>query len=186
MRRFPTLIGCAAVLALALPSPVFAGAPAPAPAAHPAKTNPAKLRFARCEGRQTDGTGCFDVYLGDIGGNGLRFNFSRTYCSMITAPAQGGSWRYGLGLKISRKGRFDQIFTYKSYLPGYEDDPIAYELKLRVRGNVTSRRLKFRLTSLAVRFSDSFADCRSIKIDETHVLKRATFDRPGGGTTVGT
>lgn len=186
MRRSPSLIGCAAVLALALPSPASAGAPAPAPAAHTAKTNPAKLRFARCDGRQTDGTGCFDVYLGDMGGNGLQFNFSRTYCEMITAPKQGGSWRYLLGLKINRKGRFDQILNYRSYQDGYENDPNAYELKLRVKGNVTSRRLKFRVTSLAVRFSDSFADCRTIKIDETHVLKRATFYRPGGGNTVGT
>jgi len=171
MNRIVGIVGLLSALALIVPA---AGAAAPgAPHARDAGSV-AKQRFARCPGKQTDGTGCFDVYLGDIGlvRNELRFNLARTYCSMLKAPATGGVWPYTVSLRI-RRGRFNQVYTYRSLLSGNEADPQYVELRLRIRGDVTKRRMRFRLTSEAVKISPSFPDCAKVAIAETHVLRRA-------------
>ncbi len=172
MYRMLGLVALLSTVALTAPA---AGAAAPgAPHARDAGSV-TKQRFARCPGRQTDGTGCFDVYLGDIGlvRNELRFNLARTYCSALKAPATGGVWRYTVPLRI-RKGRFDQVYTYRSSLgPGSEADPQYVKLRLRIKGDVTKRRMRFRLTSESVKTGPGFPDCADVRIAETHVLRRA-------------
>ncbi|MFN8161776.1 MAG: hypothetical protein U0R52_12120 [Solirubrobacterales bacterium] len=128
----------------------------------------------RCS--KKDENSCFDIWLGDLPGTPLYFQFKHDYCSEMTAPdVHYAAWSFTPTLAV-KNGRFDRKYTYNGTLPEYNSYPEHHLIKFHIFGKFKTRKtMVVTITAHVADDNNPAKPCKGVRVNERHTLKLLRF-----------